>query len=215
MKARIGMVDDHPAIMLGVSAILDAQSDLHVVAAAAGVEELLTQSQQLDCVLLDLRLADGSSPTPNITALTARGIPVLVYTSGDRPDLIREATRAGATGVVRKSESPEVIVNSIRATLRGEPVVTADWAAALDFDPDFVSVHLSPREAEVLTLYASGETAERVAALLYISRETVLDHVRRIRTKYAAADRAAPTKVDLYRRAVEDGLVPQDHDVGA
>lgn len=215
MKARIGMVDDHPAIMLGVGAILNAQPDLHVVAAAASVRELLGQAEQLDCVLLDLRLADGSSPTRNLATLTAQGIPVLVYTSGDRPDLIREATRAGATGMVRKSEPADVIVSAIRATLRDEPVVTADWAAALDYDPDFVAVHLSPREAEVLALYASGETAERVAELLYISRETVLDHVRRIRTKYAAADRAAPTKVDLYRRAVEDGLVSQDHDLGA
>ena len=209
MRARIGMVDDHPAVMLGVGAVLNAQPDLQVVAAVAGVAELLAQGRRLDCVLLNLRLADGSTPTENLTALTAQGTPVLVYTSGDRPDLIREATRAGATGVVRKSEPPVVIVNAVRSMLRGEPVVSADWAAALDFDPEFVSVHLSPREAEVLALYASGETAERVARLLYISRETVLDHVRRIRTKYAAADRAAPTKVDLYRRAVEDGLVPQ------
>ena len=206
------MVDDHPAIMLGVGAILDSQPDLEVVAASASVVELLTQSEHFDVVLLDLRLADGSNPTQNLTALTRLGIPVLVYTSGDRPDLIREATRAGATGVVRKSESPEVIISAVRSMLLGEPVVTADWAAALDFDPDFVAVHLSPREAEVLALYASGETAERVAKLLFISRETVLDHVRRIRTKYAAADRAAPTKVDLYRRAVEDGLV--EHDPG-
>jgi len=206
------MVDDHPAIMLGVGAILNAQPDLHVVAAAASVQELIAQTQRLDCVLLDLRLADGSTPTANLAALTALAIPVLVYTSGDRSDLIREATRAGATGVLRKSEPPDVVVGAIRSLLRGEPVVTAEWAAALDFDPDFATVHLSPREAEVLTLYASGETAERVAALLFISRETVHDHVRRIRAKYAAADRPALTKVDLYRRAVEDGLVPQGHD---
>ena len=206
------MVDDHPAIMLGVGAILNAQPDLHVVAAAASVQELIAQTQRLDCVLLDLRVADGSTPTANLAALTALAIPVLVYTSGDRSDLIREATRAGATGVLRKSEPPDVVVGAIRSLLRGEPVVTAEWAAALDFDPDFATVHLSPREAEVLTLYASGETAERVAALLFISRETVHDHVRRIRAKYAAADRPALTKVDLYRRAVEDGLVPQGHD---
>lgn len=215
MKVQIGMVDDHPAIMLGVGAILNVQPDFHVVAAAASVAELISRGQRLDCILLDLRLADGSSPTQNITTLTARGLPVLVYTAGERPDLIREATRAGATGVVRKSESPEVIVNAVRSVLRGEPVVTADWAVALDFDQDFVEVHLSPREAEVLALYASGETAARVASLLFISRETVLDHVRRIRTKYAAVDRPAPTKVDLYRRAVEDGLVQQGHDPGA
>ncbi|HQA78190.1 MAG TPA: response regulator transcription factor, partial [Propionicimonas sp.] len=152
MKAQIGMVDDHPAIMLGVGAILNAQPDLHVVAAAASVQELIAQTQRLDCVLLDLRLADGSTPTANLAALTALAIPVLVYTSGDRSDLIREATRAGATGVLRKSEPPDVVVGAIRSLLRGEPVVTAEWAAALDFDPDFATVHLSPREAEVLTL---------------------------------------------------------------
>jgi len=67
--------------------------------------------------------------------------------------------------------------------------------------------HLTARELEVLGLYASGEKADRVARLLGISRETVLDHVRRIRQKYAAVHRPAYTKVDLYRRAVEDGVL--------
>nr|WP_272918331.1 LuxR C-terminal-related transcriptional regulator [Microbacterium sp. TL13] len=66
---------------------------------------------------------------------------------------------------------------------------------------------MSTREAEVLGLYASGETAEHVALLLHISRETVLDHIRRVRAKYAAVERTATTKVDLLRRAVEDGIV--------
>lgn len=159
-------------------------------------------------MLLDLNLADGSTPAQNVATLAALGVPVLVYTSGDRPQLVREAARAGADGMVRKSEAPEVIVYAVRAMLAGEVPTSADWAAALDSDPDFVDAQLSPREAEVLGLYASGETAERVASLLFISRETVLDHIRRIRAKYAQARRAAPTKVDLYRRAVEDGLIP-------
>jgi DNA-binding CsgD family transcriptional regulator len=46
-----------------------------------------------------------------------------------------------------------------------------------------------------------------VATALFVSRDTVLDHIRRIRSKYAAVDRPAATKVDLFRRAVEDGLV--------
>lgn len=209
MTVQIGMVDDHPAIVVGVRAILNAQPDFEVAAAAGTVDALLAKGQRLDCVLLDLQLADASTPTENLALLTARGIPVLAYTAGDRPDLIREATRAGAQGVLRKSESPDVIVAAVRSLMSDEPVVTADWAAALDFDPDFVAVHLSPREAEVLTLYASGETAERVGRLLFISRETVIDHVRRIRAKYATAARPAPTKVDLYRRAVEDGLLSE------
>lgn len=70
-----------------------------------------------------------------------------------------------------------------------------------------MSAALTRRESEVLALYASGETAERVAEELFVSQATVIDHIRRIRAKYAAVDRAAPTKVDLFRRAVEDGLI--------
>ena len=91
-----------------------------------------------------------------------------------------------------------------------ETVASADGAAAVEDDQAFVSAHLSEREAEVLALYASGETAERVGALLYVSRSTVIEHVRRIREKYAASGRPARTKHDLFVRAVEDGLLDAD-----
>ena len=207
VRARIGVVDDHPSVVLGLASILNAQPDLHLVAGEATVPELLEQTDRLDLVLLDLVLADGSRPAANIEALAPRGIPVLAYTSGDRAALVREAGRAGAAGMVRKSELPSVIVESVRAVLRGEVVATADWAAALDSDSDFVSAELTGREAEVLALYASGETAERVGEQLFITRETVLDHVRRIRAKYAAADRPVDTRIKLYLRAVEDGII--------
>jgi len=206
-RARVGVIDDHPSVILGVSSIIDAQESMYVAAWGATVAELLAHDQELDLVLLDLMLADGSSPAANIEALRPTGAPVLIYTSGDQPYLVREAGRAGAAGAIRKSEAPAAIVEAVETALRGEVVATADWAAAIDFDTEFVDAHLSDREAEVLSHYASGETAERVATLLFISRQTVLDHLRRIRAKYAAVDRAAPTKLDLYHRAVEDGLV--------
>lgn len=207
MKAHIGIIDDHPAVMLGIGSILNAQDDLFVAATVGTAAELIETGQEFDGILLDLALADDSTPTENIKTLEPLNAPVLIYTSGDRPELIRESARAGAAGMVRKSESPTAIVNAVRTLLSGEVVASADWAAALDVDPTFVCAQLSPREAEVLGLYAAGETAEQVATLLYISRETVLDHIRRIRTKYASVERSAPTKVDLYRRAVEDGIV--------
>jgi len=207
VRARVGVVDDHPSVILGVGSILNAQDGMFVAAWGATVPELLAQETRFDVVLLDLVLADGSTPSSNIRALEPTGAPVLAYTSGDQPSLVREAARAGAIGMVRKSELPATIVEAVRAVLRGEVVASADWAAALDFDTDFVTARLSDREAEVLSLYAAGETAARVAARLFISRQTVLDHIRRIRTKYAAVGRPAPTKLDLYLRAVEDGIV--------
>ncbi len=207
-RARIGIIDDHPSVILGVSSMLNAQEGMHVAAWGSTVAELVANEQLFDLVLLDLVLADGSSPGANIATLLKTGCPVLVYTSGDRPQLVREAGRAGAIGMIRKSEPPGVVVEAVRTAIRGEVVASADWAAALDFDTDFVTARLSRREAEVLALYASGETADRVARQLFITRQTVLDHIRRIRARYAAVDRPAHTKLDLYHRAVEDGIVP-------
>jgi len=200
------MVDDHPTMILGTTAVINAQPDMHVVATAPSVIELLSWGE-FDAVLLDLNLCDGSTPADNIASLAAASAKVVVYTSGERPELVRQAARAGADAVLRKSEEPDRLIDAIRGVVRGIPVVSPDWADALDTDAEFVAARLTPREAEVLALYASGETAGRVAAALFISTETVYDHVRRIRAKYAEVERPAPTKLDLLRRAVEDGLV--------
>ncbi len=207
MRKLIGVVDDHPAMILGLTNIVNVSPGLFVRGVGSSLRELFDQGQDYDLVLLDLTLGDGSTPTQNICELTERGISVLICTGGDRPELIREAGKAGAMGMVRKSEPPQKILQAIAAVLRGEVAATSDWAAAIDADDQFVAASLTAREAEVLALYASGETAERVACQLFISRETVLDHIRRIRSKYTAIDRPAPSKLDLYHRAVEDGII--------
>lgn len=207
MQIRVGVVDDHPAILLGTSTIINVQSDMQIVASGSSVGELLSWGAQLDVVLLDLSLSDGSSIVNNVHALKEQVPVVLAYTATTSHTMVREAAQAGIDGAILKTEDASRLCDTIRAAVRGEVSVSLDWAVALDSDNDFVNAKLSPREQEVLMLYASGETAERVAAALFISVQTVHEHVRRIRAKYAAVDRPAPTKVDLHRRAVEDGLV--------
>jgi DNA-binding NarL/FixJ family response regulator len=209
VQIRVGLVDDHPALLLGTTAVIDGQPDMKVSGTAPRVADLLAQGERFDVVLLDLHLGDGSFVRDNVAALRDAGIPVIAYTGAEQPALLREAARAGASGVVRKTEPPAALAEAVRTVVDGGVAASADWAAALDDDVPFVSAKLSAREREVLALYAAGETADRVAAALFVSRETVVDHIRRIRAKYAAADRPAPTKVDLYRRAVEDGLVEE------
>lgn len=205
---RIGVVEDHESMVLGVRAMLDDHPGLSLTASSDTVAGLLAQDPQLDLVLLDLRLADGSSPTANIDALHAAGHEVLVYTGAENPYLVRLAAKVGVLGIVRKSAPVDRVVEAIAAAADGNPVITTEWAAAVDGDPDLDEVDLSPRQQEVLSLYASGESADRVARLTGLSTETVNDYVGRIRAKYAAAGRPAGTKVDLYRRALEDGLLP-------
>lgn len=209
MPILVGIVEDHPAMLLGTVAILNHTQDIRVAAHGASAADIVAQVRWLDVVLLDLSLSDGTDPASNIQTLEPLRSSILAYTAGDQPHLIREAARAGAVGMIRKSEQIEAIIDAVRRVAQGQTVASPDWAAALASDRDFVSAHLSRREAEVLSLYASGETAERVARILFLSRETVTDHVRNIRVKYAAVDRAAPTKVDLFRRAVEDGFLRQ------
>ncbi|MFG1798528.1 response regulator [Nocardia sp. NPDC049149] len=208
---RIGVVEDHESVAIGLAAMLAPEPDLDLMTTAGTVPELLAAAQnlpQLDLVVLDLRLADGSTPEDNVRMLRDRGIEVLIFTGADNAFLVRSAARAGVLGVVRKSEDVQTVVAAVRRAASGEQVVTTDWAAAIDGDPQLSDVGLSPRQEEVLTLYASGEKASRVARLTGLSEQTVNDYLGRIRQKYADAGRPAPTKTDLYKRAVEDGWLP-------
>lgn len=204
----IGVVEDHESVVLGLGAMLAAEPDLELACAAPTVQELLARNVRLDLAILDLRLEDGSSPKSNVEQLRAAGIETLIFTGAENPYLVRSAARAGVLGVVRKSAPAAVVVEAIRTAASGGQVVSTDWAAAIDGDPDLGDVGLSPRQLEVLELYASGEKLDRVARLTGLAPQTVNDYLQRIRQKYAEAGRPAPTKTDLYKRAVEDGLLP-------
>jgi DNA-binding NarL/FixJ family response regulator len=159
-------------------------------------------------VLLDLNLRDGSTPSKNIAALRAWGALVLAFTSGEQPFLTREAAQGDVLGIVRKSTPAPLLITLIVQAAKGNVVPTTEWAAALESDRQFRSAHLTPRELEVLSLYASGLGAKAVGAALFISENTVEDHLRRIRRAYSLLGRQAGTKVDLYQRGLEDGYLP-------
>ncbi|MFD3702152.1 response regulator [Nocardia sp. NPDC058658] len=205
---RIGVVEDHQVTITGLRQVLADESSVEIVATAPSVPELLAITTDLALVVLDLRLPDGSTPAENIERLRAAGIETLVFTSADEPYLVRAAARAGVLGVVRKSERDEVVAAAVRDAAAGKQVPTIDWAIAIDGDDDFTVVKLSPRQREVLALYASGEPAARVARLTGLTEETVNAYLGRIRLKYAEAGRPARTKTELFKRALEDGWLP-------
>ena len=79
---------------------------------------------------------------------------------------------------------------------------------AIDADRDFAKAQLGRREREILHLYASGLPLKLAAEQLGIGYSTAREYLDRIRVKYVEVGRPAPTKVDLLRRAVEDGILP-------
>lgn len=205
---RVGMVDDHQSPAWGIESVLGGCTDIEWVGAARSVPELLASGAPMDVVVLDLRLADESSPHENVKRLHAAGMNVLVYTSGEYPALLRSAAKAGVSGVVLKSAPQEQVLAAIRSTGRGESVLGTEWAAAIDSDPDLGAVHLSPQLQRVLALYASGETSVHVAKEIGVQVDTVHEYLKRIREKYAQAGRPTSSKLDLFKRAVEDGWLP-------
>ena len=159
--------------------------------------------------ILDLRLNDGTRPAEVIQELARRSIPVVVYTSGEAPDLIREATATEAVmAIINKTAPAQELIDAIKAALEGQPSASLDWARALEEDENFVGSHLSEREAQVITLYANGMQASTVARALGLSVNSVNQYVARIKDKYRAAGRlTTSSRVALFKEVARDGLI--------
>ncbi|WP_396908295.1 response regulator [Mycolicibacterium sp.] len=202
------MVDDHPAMRDGVQAALSQAQDITVVARTASVTELLAEAENVDVVILDLALADHSTPANNIAALKKADLQPLVYTSGDNPYLLREAARAGILASVRKAAPHEVLVEAVRSVARGEPFFTSDWAAAVDSDPALDRIHLSERKKQVLMLTASGESASSVATILQLSETTITKYLKEIRNAYTMVGHPVFNTQGAIHKSMQLGLIP-------
>ncbi len=206
---RVAVVDDHESVRLGLkAAFLDEGHDF--VLAAAGVQELIDglDGREVDVVVLDLSLGDGKSVTDNVKSVQAAGAAVLVHSIADRVALVREALAAGAAGVIPKASATRTVIDAATSVARGDVLNNLEWATAIDADHDFAKAQLGRREREILHLYASGLPLKLAAERLGIGYSTAREYLDRIRVKYVEVGRPAPTKVDLLRRAVEDGILP-------
>ncbi len=205
----VGFVDDHPLILRGLEAGLrELLPELVAVATATTVAELTSVAGELDVVLLDLRLGDGSEPAANVRDLLGRGWRVLLYTQETKPGAVTACLRAGAGGVVAKSEALGELATAVRTVAAGHEHLNAEWAAAVRADAAWRTPNLTARENEVLALYATGLPLKSVARRVGVSAHTAKEYLLRVRRKYAAAGRPAATRSELFRVAIEDGIVP-------
>ena len=144
----------------------------------------------------------------NVAAILAAGPAVLVLSASDRPLAVRAAMQAGARGYALKNEQASQIRLAIREVAAGRDWITPRLAYILATDDAADGPALSHQERRTLQLYATGLPMKSVARKMTISEETVKQYLGRVREKYAHAGRAAPTKLELYYRAVEDGHLP-------
>lgn len=211
--ARILLADDHALVRSGLRMILDAESDLRVVAEAADGSEALAA---LDDTPVDLAILDIAMP--RMTGLQAareinRSHPhvrMLMLSMHDNEQYFFEALKLGASGYVLKSVADRDLIEACRATMRGEPFLYAGAVTALIRDylhrarqgdalPENI---LTPREEQVLKLIAEGYTAREIANALGISAKTVDRHRTNTLQKLGLRDRWA-----LTRYAIRAGLI--------
>lgn len=207
---KTAIIDDHEAIRVGMAAALAAKPDDRVtlIGTAENVVDFLSGPTDAEVVLLDLQLADDSDPKDNAEALRAEGHKVLVYSIADNTRLLRRALAGGAEGVCRKAEPIAQTIDAIVAVAGGQHVISQEILAAIEGDKDYVAASLGARERQVLSLYAAGLEIPEVARKLYITENSVKEYLKRIRAKYTQVDRPAASKLELFRRAIEDGIVP-------
>jgi len=202
-RVHVGVVDDHDLMVAGARALMAAKNSPAVFAAGANtVDALLRTGSKLDVVLLDLRLSDGSTAEDNVTRLTDKGLPVLLYADRSHREAGPVLHRSAARGIAWKNDPARHLLDAIVAVARGDR-----WGPALP-----PTVDLTPRETEVLLLYVTGMKYAACAATLDppVSVESVKTYLTRVRRRYAEAGRPASTRMERRQRAIEDGLLPPD-----
>lgn len=209
---RVALIDDHESVRLGLEAACARALTKEVVFSGSSVTEYLawrasSGAPPADVAVLDLTLGDGTTVTENVRNLVSDGSSVIIHSVADRPAAVREALAAGAAGVVSKSSPIDDVIAAVRTVARGEPLNNVEWASAVEGDREFADAQLSAREREVLRLYATGLPLKVVADRLGVAYSTAKENITRVRVKYVEVGRPAPTKVDLLRRAMEDGIV--------
>ena len=221
----IAAVDDHPIIRDSVASWVGASgtdaggtgtggtdsggTGIRVVGTAATVAALLAgPGRHAHVVLLDLDLGDGTTVEENVAAIGAAGPAVLVLSASERPPAVRAAIRAGALGYALKNEPAAGIRAAITEVAAGRDWISPRLAYILATDDAPDRPALSEQERRTLQLYATGMPMKSVARRMSIGDETAKQYLQRVRLKYARAGRSAPTKLELYHRAVEDGHIP-------
>lgn len=188
---RVLLVDDHQLVREGIQNILSEASDIQVVGEASDGQEAQIKARELkpDLVLMDLQMPvfDGISAIGPIKEdLPETKVAALTVVDTDRS--LFQALKAGADGYLLKNMSSLEFIKAVRSIMQGEVTVSSPLAARIlrafadgiqgkDIKPQDPLSSISEREREVLELLSTGLTYSQVAQTLFISENTVKNHV--------------------------------------
>ena len=214
---RVLVADDHALVREGIRHVLDAEPGIEVVAEAGNGDEAVALANECapDVVLLDVRMPGiGGIEAARRLALEVPSARVVMLTVSDTESDLYEAVKAGAVGYLLKEASIEEVGDAVRAVANGQSLVTPSMATKLlnEFTALANRVsggrvapagpRLTGREVEVLGFIARGRSNREIAEELFISENTVKNHVRNILEKLQLHSR---TEAALY--AVREQII--------
>lgn len=195
----VALVDDDAIVRGALSTYLAAADGFEVRHQCTnGAEAVATiTAEPVDVVITDVRMPvmDGIRATAELRRVLP-DIKILVITSFDEDEAVREALAAGANGFLLKDTSPDGLVNAIRSVLQGTSVVSPGPITSLLMRPqrpkvpaDAPDLGLSERELQILRLLCAAYSNTEIAQELYVTESTVKSHVSAIMAKMGVQSR--------------------------
>ncbi len=196
-KLRVLVVDDHALFRRGLQMVLEQEGDLELVGEASDGAEAIQRAQELmpDVILMDVRMPkrSGIEAAGQIKDLLPH-VKILMLTISDEEADLYEAIKAGASGYLLKEIPIEEVADAIRSVWAGQSRISPSMASKLLSEfaamskasaerPQMPAPRLTEREMEVLKLVAQGMNNRDIAKELFISENTVKNHIRNILEK--------------------------------
>ena len=206
-QIAVVLADDHPVIRQGLARILKSQKDIQIVAEASDGEETCKLYDRLspDVIILDLRMPkkDGLQVVLELMSRPVCKARIIVMTSYDSEQEIRQALSAGAKAFLVKGSHPQLIREAVRRVAQGESFLPPE--IALKLAESMSHPELSKRETQVLQHLALGRSNKQIGRALYISEGTVKQHVKSILGKLDATGRAEAIAIAARRGLIHAG----------
>src|ERR1039458_1286748 len=201
---RILTVNDHPLLLKGIAALVNAEPDLKLVAEASNGQEAIDafRSHQPDVTLMDLQMPGvGGLEAINHIRSEFPDARIIVLTTYTGDVQVLHALKAGARAYILKGDVHKELLDAIRAVHAGQKRIPPEIAAELaDHAADDL---LTEREIDVLRLIAAGNSNKQIADQLSIGEATVKSHVTNILSKLSANDRTHAVTIGLKRGIIE------------
>lgn len=192
---RVLLVDDHPVLLSGLSALIESEEGLQLVAAARTAAEARAVATEPDVAVIDLGLPDADGIELGATLKRAwPGLHVIVFTMHADDQAVIRSLGAGLDGYLLKDSDPEDVLTAIHTAARGTLVLgrgasDAVFAAVASAPPTGALAALDARDLEILELLVDGLPTSQVAARLFLAPKTVRNRVSEMVTKLGVASR--------------------------